>query len=100
NSFLVQPFVNYNIKGGWAISSAPVMTSNANLPGTKWIVPVGGGVSKTFKDGDQLMQLAVLYYTNVVRPVSAPQTTLRVTWSLLWPVKRGIDIQELLQQAK
>jgi hypothetical protein len=100
STFLVQPFVNYNLKNGWAISSAPIVTSNASIPGTKWIVPLGGGVSKTFKDGDQLMQLAALYYTNVVRPLAAPQTTLRVTWSLLWPVKRGINIQELLQESK
>ncbi|MFZ0032008.1 MAG: hypothetical protein WAK84_09055 [Candidatus Cybelea sp.] len=100
NSFLVQPFVNYNLKGGWAVTSAPIMTSNASLPGTKWTVPLGGGVSKTFKDDGQLMQLALLYYTNVVRPLAAPQTTLRISWSLLWPVKRGIDVQQLLQEAK
>ena len=100
SSFLVQPFVNYNLKGGWAISSGPIVTSNANLPGTKWTVPLGGGVARTFKDGDQLMQLTLLYYTNVVRPLAAPQTTLRISWSLLWPVKRGIDIQQLLQEAK
>jgi len=100
SSFLVQPFVNYNLKGGWAITSAPIMTSNANLPGIKWTVPVGGGVAKTFKDGDQLMQVTALYYTNVVRPLAAPQTNLRIVWSLLWPVKRGIDIKQLLQEAK
>lgn len=100
NSFLVQPFVNYNLKDGWAISSAPIMTSNANLPGTKWTVPLGGGVAKTFKDDGQLMQLSVLYYSNVVRPLAAPQTTVRVSWALLWPVKRGIDIQQLLQESK
>ncbi len=100
SSFLVQPFVNYNLKGGWAITSAPIMTSNANLPGTKWTVPVGGGVAKTFKDGDQLMQITALYYTNVVRPLAAPQTNLRVVWSLLWSVKRGIDIKQLLQEAQ
>ncbi len=100
NSFLVQPFINYNLNSGWAISAAPVMTSNAALPGTKWTVPLGGGVAKTFKAGDQLMQLSVLYYTNVARPLAAPQTTLRVNWSLLWPVKRGIDIQQLLQEAQ
>ncbi|HEX3456727.1 MAG TPA: hypothetical protein VHR97_02125 [Candidatus Baltobacteraceae bacterium] len=100
NSLLVQPFVNYNLKDGWAVSSAPIMTSNASLPGTKWTVPLGGGVAKTFKDGDQLMQVTVLYYTNVVRPLAAPQTNLRLVWSLLWPVKRGIDIQQLLQEAK
>jgi hypothetical protein len=38
--------------------------------------------------GGQLMQVA-FYYTNIVRPLAAPQTTLRVVWSLLFPVKRG-----------
>jgi hypothetical protein len=100
SSFLVQPFVNYNLKGGWAISSAPIITANWTPAQNKWTVPVGGGVSKTFKNEGQLMQLSVLYYTNVTRPLTSPQTTLRVSWSLLWPVKRGIDIQQLLQEAK
>ncbi len=100
SSSLVQPFVNYNLKDGWAISTAPIMTVNSMLPGTKWTVPVGGGVAKTFKYNDQLMSVGLLYYTNVVRAAGSPQTTLRVSWSLLWPVKRGIDIQQLLQEAK
>lgn len=100
NSLLVQPFINYNFNHGWAVSTAPILTSNAVLPGTKWTVPVGGGVTKTFKDDGQLMQVAVFYYTNVVRPLLAPQTTLRLNFILLWPVKRGIDIQQLLQEAK
>lgn len=100
SSFLVQPFVNYNLKGGWAISSAPIITANWTLAQNKWTVPVGGGVSKTFKNDGQLMQLSMLYYTAVTRPLTSPQTTLRVSWSLLWPVKRGIDIQQLLQESK
>lgn len=100
SSFLVQPFVNYNLKRGWAVSTAPIITANWASSQNTWTVPIGGGVSKTFKNDGQLMSLAVLYYTNVVRPLSAPQATLRVSWSLLWPVKRGIDIQQLLQESK
>ncbi len=100
SSFLVQPFVNYNLKGGWAISSAPIITANWTSAQNKWAVPVGGGVSKTFKNEGQLMQLSLLYYSYVTRPLTSPQTTLRVSWSLLWPVKRGIDIQQLIQEAK
>jgi hypothetical protein len=99
-SSLVQPFVNYNIANGWAVPTAPIITANSNLVGTKWSVPLGGGVARTFKLNDQLMSLSVLYYTNVVRPIRSPQTTLRVSWSLLWPVKRCIDIQQLIQEAK
>jgi hypothetical protein len=100
NAFLVQPFLNYNIKGGWALSTSPIMTANWSAAGNKWAVPLGGGVSRTFKDGDQLMSLAVSYYTYVVRPLASPQTNLKVVWSLLWPVKRGIDIGQLLKEAQ
>lgn len=100
SSFLVQPFINYNLKDGWAVSTAPSLTASWLATSNKWAVPVGGGVAKTFKAGDQLMQLAVSYYTYVSRPLSTQQTQLRVQWSLLWPIKRGIDIQQLIEQAK
>jgi hypothetical protein len=100
SSFLVQPFVNYNLKGGWALSTAPVITANWTATQNKWAVPIGGGFAKTFKDYGQLMQVSVQYYTWLARPLASPQTDLKITWSLLWPVKRGIDIQKLLQQAK
>jgi hypothetical protein len=100
DSFLTQPFVNYNLKDGWAVSTAPIITAAWTSPENKWAVPLGGGVTKTFKDGGQLMSLYAGYYTNVTRPLAAPQTTLRIVWSLLWPVKRGIDVQQLLQQSK
>lgn len=46
------------------------------------------------------MSLTVEYYTYVTRPITSQQTQLQVNWSLLWPVKRGIDIQQLIEQAK
>jgi hypothetical protein len=100
NTGLFQPFLNYNIPGNqFALSTAPIITSNyAASQNPKWTVPLGGGGSYTFKLGDQLMQLSAFYYTNIVRPVSAPQTTLRLVWSLLFPVKRGTDVQELVQE--
>ncbi len=100
SSFLLQPFVNYNLKDGWALTTGPIITANWVSTQNKWAVPVGGGVAKTFKDGVQLMQISVQYYTWVTRPLSSPQTDLKMNWSLLWPVKRGIDIQQLLQEAK
>jgi hypothetical protein len=100
NTFLLQPFLNYNLKNGWALSTSPVMTANWSAAQNKWAVPLGGGVSRTFKDGDQLMSLAVSYYTYITRPLASPQTNLKVVWSLLWPVKRGIDIGQLLKEAQ
>lgn len=98
SSALFQPFFNYNLKGGWAISTAPIITANWVAAQNKWAVPLGGGLARTFKAGDQLMQLSVFYYTYVTRPITNPQTNLKIVWSLLYPVKRGIDIQELIKE--
>ncbi len=100
NSGLFQPFFNFNIPGGqFALTTAPILTVNYNgPPNQKWTIPVGGGGSYTFKLGDQLMQLGAFYYTNVQRPIASSQTNLRFTWSLLFPVKRGIDMQELIKE--
>ncbi len=100
NAFLLQPFLNYNLKNGWALSTSPIMTANWSAAQNKWAVPLGGGVARTFKGGDQLMSLAVSYYTYVTRPLASPQTNLKVVWSLLWPVKRGIDIGQLIKEAQ
>jgi hypothetical protein len=98
--FFLQPFINYNLKNGWALSTSPNITANWSAAQNRWAVPLGGGVARTFKDGDQLMSLAVSYYTYVTRPLGSPQTNLKISWSLLWPVKRGIDIGQLLQEAQ
>jgi hypothetical protein len=98
--FFLQPFLNYNLKNGWALSTSPNITASWSAPQNRWAVPLGGGVARTFKEGDQLMSLAVSYYTYVTRPSSSPQTNLKISWSLLWPVKRGIDIGQLLKEAQ
>lgn len=95
---LFQPFFNYNLKNGWTISTAPSITANWVATQNKWAVPLGGGVSKTFKLGDQVMQLSTQYYTYVARPITAPQTNVKVSWSLLFPIKRGIDMAELIKE--
>ena len=42
NSFFVQPFINYNLKRGWAISTAPAITANWDAgTGQVWTVPLG-----------------------------------------------------------
>ena len=97
SSALFQPFFNYNLKDGWALSTSPIVTANWTAAQNKWAVPLGGGVAKTFKTGDQLMSFSVQYYTYVVRSVTTPQTNLKLVWSLLAPIKRGIDIQELIR---
>lgn len=85
SGFLLQPFVNYNFGRGTAISSAPIITADWNRQGEKWIVPLGGGVSQLLKVGKRPVSLLAQGYVNVVKPEGAPDWTLRVAATLLFP---------------
>ena len=45
------------------------------------------------------MQINVFYYTFIQKPLNGPQTNLRVVWSLVYPIKRGLDMQQIIEQA-
>lgn len=85
NSFLFQPFVNYNLGRGWALSSAPNITANWDAPDNGWIVPVGGGMTWTTKIGGQAMNLGVQYYYRVERPDTESRNQLRFVVAFLFP---------------
>lgn len=88
NSFFVQPFINYNLKLGWAISTSPAITANWEAdPDQQWTIPVGLGVSKIAMIGSQPLSLAVQYYHNAVRPDAAGADQVRMQVSFLFPKK-------------
>ncbi len=70
NSFLVQPFVNYNFGGGWYVGTSPVITANWLTSGDKaWTLPVGGQVGRVIKIGGKLpVNLSLGAYYNALRP--------------------------------
>jgi len=86
NLFTWQYFLNYNLPGGWYLSSAPIVTANWEAQsGDKWTVPFGGGVGKIFRVGGQSMNAQILAFYNVVKPDLGPDWTLRVQLQLLFP---------------
>jgi len=89
---VIQPFFNYNLPDGLSLSvGSPGIVANwlATPQQGKWLVPIGPGVTKTFKLGSQPMNLELDYYDNVVKPAYAPNGTIRFVWRLLFPIKRG-----------
>jgi hypothetical protein len=70
NSFLTQPFVNYNFGGGWYVGSSPVITASwPALDNKAWTLPVGGQVGRVVKIGGKLpVNLSLGTYYNAVRP--------------------------------
>src|SRR5215467_2656048 len=88
NTFLAQPFINYNLEHGWYLSTSPIITANwLAAPGQQWTVPVGGGFGRVFKLGDQPVNASINAYYNVERPTGASTWSLRTTLALLFPVR-------------
>jgi opacity protein-like surface antigen len=86
NEFLLQPFINYNMVHGWYLTSAPIITANwLAAPGQQWTVPVGGGIGRLFKLGDQPISASIAGYYNVERPTGTATWQLRTFLSLLFP---------------
>ena len=86
NAFTVQPFINFNLPRAWAISTAPLITSNWSAPeGQRWTVPIGLGVSKITHVADQPLNLVLQYYHNVKHPDFAGSEQLRLVVAALWP---------------
>jgi hypothetical protein len=86
SSLLFQPIVNYNLDDGWYLSSVPVITANWEANGgDTWTVPVGGGVGRLMRIGNQPVDLKLASYYNVERPEFGPRWSLQFTIKLLFP---------------
>ena len=64
----LQPFFNYNLGNGWALSTSPLLTANWYATGDKWTVPVGAQVQKVIKVRGKLpVSLLLGAYYNPIR---------------------------------
>jgi hypothetical protein len=88
NQFLIEPFINYNLEGGWYLIIDSIITANWDAPsGQKWTVPVGGGAGKLFTIGKQPINARIEAYYMVERPDNAPDWQVIGTFVFLFPKK-------------
>ena len=86
NNGLIQPFVNYNFKEGFYLTSSPILTVNWDAPsGEKWTVPIGGGVGKIFHFGRLPVNTQLSAYYNVVKPDNGANWQIRFQVQLMFP---------------
>jgi len=86
NLFTWQYFINYNMKNGWYLTSAPIITVNWEAPSDEeWTVPFGLGFGKVTRIGKQPVNLSAHYYYNVETPTFGADWTLRLQIQLLFP---------------
>ena len=86
NQFLIEPFVNYNLPGGWYLITDPIATANWNADSSqRWTVPLGGGIGKMFKIGNQPINSRLEAYYNIEKPEGAPDWQASFQFQFLFP---------------
>ncbi len=87
NSLLINPFISYHFGDGWSVELSPNITANwLSKTGHVWTVPIGGGITKTLRAGNQPVKLAIDSYYNAIRPEASNETwLLQFTVTLLFP---------------
>ncbi len=86
NQFLLQYFINYNLKKGWYLTWQPTLTANWEMTnGGRWVVPMGGGVGRIMRLGFQPVNLTAQFYGNAVHPSGASTWSMRLQIAFLFP---------------
>jgi hypothetical protein len=87
NAMTLQPFLNYNLPKGWYLTTSPLITANweANSD-NRWTLPIGGGIGRIFKIGDQAINANIAaYYDVLTLDNTAANWQLRAEWTFLFP---------------
>jgi hypothetical protein len=88
NQFLLQWFVNYNMKKGWYLVTSPIVTADwTEKNGGRWVVPFGGGLGRITKIGPQPVNITAQFYGNAIHPANASPWGMRLQIQLLYPKK-------------
>ena len=89
NQLMVRGLVRRQLGGSWYFTHNPIITANWNASsGQRWLLPVGGGIGKSFELGGRPVALSFHYYYNAVKPEGAPTGVFRIDFIV--PIPTGL----------
>jgi hypothetical protein len=77
NQLLIRGAIRRKLAKDWYFVSAPLISANWDRPGQDWLIPVGGGIGRTFDIGDFPWAWSVQGYYNVVKADPDPDWIIR-----------------------
>ena len=89
NQLLIRGAVRRQLPNDWFFVYAPLITANWDSPGEKWLVPVGGGIGRSFKMNKHPWAWSVQAYYNAIKPDPAPDYVFR--FSIIAAIPFGED---------
>jgi hypothetical protein len=98
NQFLLQYFINYNMKGGWYVTTAPIITADWRASsGNQLTLPFGGGLGRIMKIGFQPTNLQVQFFGNAKYPTGGSSWGMRFQIAFLYPKFSKAQEEEMLK---
>jgi hypothetical protein len=99
NQFLLQYFINYNMKKGWYVTTAPIITANWRASsGNALTLPFGGGVGRIMKLGFQPVNIQCQFFGNAKYPTGTSPWGMRLEMAFLFPHFTKAQEREMLEQ--
>ena len=89
NQLMIRGFIRRQLPNDWFFVYAPLITANWDSPGENWLVPVGGGVGRSFKMRTYPWAWSVQAYYNAIKPDPAPDWVFR--FSIITAIPFGED---------
>ena len=99
NQMLLQYFINYNLKKGWYLAWQPIITANWEArSGNVWTVPLGGGIGRIMKFGNQPVNLQAQFFGNATHPQFGSPWTMRLQLAFLFPKLTKAEEKKILEK--
>ena len=89
NQLLIRGAVRRQLPNDWFFVYAPLIIANWDSPGEKWLVPVGGGIGRSFKISKYPWAWSVHGYYNAIKPDPAPDWVIRFSIIAAIPFGEG-----------
>jgi hypothetical protein len=88
--FSMQPFLTLALPRGWSLVSSPLILGNFAAARTdRWTLPLGLGAGKLFTLAEQLMNISLHYYRDVLYPPGFGANQVRIQMSFWWLMPVG-----------
>ena len=88
SSLMVRGTVRRKLEDRWYLISAPIISANWRAPASQqWLIPLGGGIGRTFRVGPKNWAGSIQAYYNVVKPDAAPNWAVR--FQVVAPIPRA-----------
>jgi hypothetical protein len=89
NQMTLQYFINYNLKKGWYLTSAPIITGNWEASSrNQMVVPFGAGPGRIMKLGAQPVNISAQFYGNAVYASGGSPWSMRLQFVLMFPERK------------